>query len=142
MPSHADKGSVLKDLEQLGLDVEVEAAHLVKKESAVMSLFDAAQLGIRGSGEGSLLVPEELGLQKGVGDRRTADLHQASPGPEREGVQELHADLFAGSALALDEDRNVGLGYPFYFVTNGLHRRGFAEEDIHRRQTKGCSGFS
>jgi hypothetical protein len=49
-------------------------------------------------------------------------------------VQQLHAYLFARSALSLDQYWYVGLSYPFYFVTHSVHGCGFAEEDIHRRQ--------
>jgi len=56
-------------------------------------------------------------------------------------VQQLNTDLFSGPALSLDEYRYICLGNPFYFVTNSLHSCGFAEKDIHRRQTEGGSGF-
>ena len=57
-------------------------------------------------------------------------------------MKQLDADLFSGSAFALDQYRDIGFGYFFYFVSNRLQGRSLAEEDVHRRQAKGRSGFT
>jgi hypothetical protein len=77
-----------------------------------------------------------------VWDRWATNLDQASPRAEGQGVKQLNANLFSGPAFALDQYRDVGFGYFFYFVSNGLQGRSLTEENIHRRQTKGRSGFT
>lgn len=56
-------------------------------------------------------------------------------------MKQLYTNLFPSPTFSLDQYRNVGFGNPFYFVAYGLHSRGFAEENVHRWQTKGGSGF-
>jgi len=57
-------------------------------------------------------------------------------------MQQLNANLLPGSALSLNQYGHIGFGYPFYFVTGSMHGRGFAEEDIHRRQVERANGLS
>jgi hypothetical protein len=56
-------------------------------------------------------------------------------------VKQSHADLFAGAAFALNEDGHIGLRHPLQFVSDGLHRRSFSEDNVQRRQVEGRGGF-
>ena len=42
--------------------------------------------------------------------------------------------LLAGSALALDEDRDIGLRDALQLIPDSLHSRSLSENDIERRQ--------
>src|SRR5215469_805446 len=140
--THTDEGSVLQHLQQLRLDVQVEASDLVEEERSLVSLLYAAELGAHGAGEGALLVAEELSLKQGMWDGGTADLNQRSVGAERQRMKQLNANLLPGSAFPLNQYRHIGFGYPLYFVTCGMHCRGLAEEDLHRRQIERANGLS
>ena len=60
--------TALEKTEELGLDREREFADLVEKERASVRGFDAAGAGLDGSGKGAAGMPEELGLEKRLGD--------------------------------------------------------------------------
>src|SRR5947208_6998710 len=72
----------------------------------------------------------------------TAYLNQSAPSAQREGVQEPHTNLLASTALALDEDGNVGLGNPLELVSDRLHGGSFSENNVQRREIQRSSGFS
>src|SRR6516165_5497173 len=57
--THADEGSVLQHLQQLRLNIQVEASDLVEEERSLVSLFYAAQFGAHCASEGTLFIPEE-----------------------------------------------------------------------------------
>jgi hypothetical protein len=56
-------------------------------------------------------------------------------------VQEAHTNLFAGAALTLDEDGDIGLRNPLQLVSDRLHCGSFPENDIQRREVERSSGF-
>src|SRR2546428_10815801 len=62
-------------------------------------------LGCLGVGGRALLVAEQLALEPGLGDRRAVDLHEGEVSSCAFVVQAPRDKLFAGPALAVDQDR-------------------------------------
>ena len=60
----------LEGAEQLGLGLEVEVAHLVEEQGALVRQLEAAQPALGGAGEGAALVAEHLGLDQLARNRR------------------------------------------------------------------------
>jgi hypothetical protein len=56
-------------------------------------------------------------------------------------MQQADADLLAGAALALDQDRDIGLSDALQFIADSLHSGRFAEDDVKRRQIESGGGF-
>jgi hypothetical protein len=58
MTPDSREGSVLQDLQELGLDRQVETSYLIQEQSSHMRLFHSALFGRHGAGEGALFVSE------------------------------------------------------------------------------------
>jgi hypothetical protein len=104
-------------------------------------LLDSAKLGRHRSRKCSLFIAKQLCFQQRVGDGGTAHLDQGATGPHGKGVKEPNANLFAGAALTLNEDRNIGLSYPLQLISDSLHCGSFAEDNIQRWQVQRGGGF-
>ena len=128
-------------MQQFGLNGQIKAADLVQKERTVVGLLDPAELGRHGACKGPFFITKQLGFEQRVGDGWTAYLHQRATGPHGEGVQQAHTNLFAGAALTLDEDGDIGLRNPLQLVPDRLHCGSFSENDIQRREVERGSGF-
>ena len=70
--------SVLEDCQKLGLELEGEKTHLVQEERFTLGEFEEALLVDLGVGEGTLLVTEELCLDKVFGNRGAVDGNKRS----------------------------------------------------------------
>src|SRR5262249_38310916 len=64
LPDHP----LLQDPEEFHLEVLGKSVYLVQKQGAPLSLFDQPPPGLVSSGEGALLVAEQLGLQQSLRD--------------------------------------------------------------------------
>lgn len=136
MTTDAGKGAVLQDLQELRLHAHVEAADLIEEEGSLVGLFDTTKLGRARAGEGTFLIAKQLGLEERVGNGGAADLYQRTPSAQGHGMQEANEDLLPGSALALQQDRNVSLRYPLEAIADGKHDGRLAEDDIERRRSE------
>ena len=102
----ADRGvlALLQDTQKPGLRLHRHVADLVEKERAAFGLFEAAGTARIGAGEGTLLVAEQLRLDKVARDCGHVD------GDERAGaalaviVQRARHQFLAGTGLAADHD--------------------------------------
>jgi hypothetical protein len=124
----AVEAPLLDHTEQLGLERGAELADLVEEERASVGLFEAALALRGGAGERALLVAEELRLHQRVGDRGAVD---GDEGPRRAlagGVDRARDQLFAGAALAEDEDVDVARGDAIDLAEHGDHRRGSGDD--------------
>src|SRR5579871_2228531 len=137
----ADEGAILQNLEELGLDAEIEAAYLVEEEGAHVRLLDAAEFGAHRAGKRSLFIAEKLGFEQGVRDGRTTHFDKRAACTHREGMQQADSWLFAGAAFSLNKNGNVCLGHSFELAADGLHGCCFAEDDIQRWEIECGSGF-
>ena len=88
---------LLKDAQELHLAGEGDLADLVEEDGAGIRQLEAALLALLGAGEGPALVPEQLGLDQGVGQRRAAHLDEGL-GRARRVVMDGVGDQFLAGA--------------------------------------------
>ena len=141
MTPDPDEGAVLQDLKELGLDGEIEAADLIEEEGPVVRLLDASEFCGHCAGKCAFFVAEELGFEQGVWNGWAAYFDERTAGTQGVSVKEADANLFSGSAFALNEDGNIGLGNAFELVPDSLHGCSLAENNLKRRQIKRGGGF-
>ena len=114
--------ALLEDAQQLRLGRHGHLADLVEEDRALIGHLEAATaLGHR-TGERTLLMTEELGLEEGLWERSTRDLDERPGAAVRVEMERLGDELLAGAALAGDEDRRIGLGHLADGLVDLLHR--------------------
>ncbi len=141
MAADPRKGPVLQHLQQLGLHRQIKTANLIQKKCSLVRLLHPTQLRSQGARKRPLLVPEELRLEQRMWDRGAAHLHQLTAGAKRKRVEESNAYLFPGPALALQQNRDVGLGYAFKAIADCQHGWRFPEHDVQGRKIQYASGI-
>ena len=109
--AQAGKTSILKNLQQLGLQNGGHFANLIQKNCAVIANLELARFGLDRAGKRALLVAEQFALQQIGGHCRAIHLHEARLAARRHLVNEKGCDFLAGAALSQDQDRNVSLRY-------------------------------
>ena len=119
---------ILDDAQQLGLNRCRHLDQLVEEQRAAMRRFEQSGFVADRAGERPLHVPEHLGLEQRLGERRTVHGNQGTGVPVTVGVNELRDQLFAGSALAGDEHRCVGRRHFPRLIDRGAERRRVAEQ--------------
>jgi hypothetical protein len=67
---------IFEEAEQLALYGERHVADFVEKQRAAVRRFELAPRQFGGTGEGTLLVSEELAFEQRLGHRRTVDGHE------------------------------------------------------------------
>src|SRR5690606_15205465 len=75
-----------------------------------------------GTGEGTLLVTEELRLQQRIGEGRTVHSHERALAPPTLIVQRTRDQLLARAALASDEDTRIRRRDPLHQLRQPPHR--------------------
>ena len=104
------EAAVLQDAQDLGLHVHGHGADLVEEECAAVGYFEEAFFCGDRRGEGAFYVAEEGGLQQVRGDGAGVDGDEGACRGEGICVDGLGDELFAGAALALDEDGGTAGG--------------------------------
>ncbi len=104
-------------------------ADLVQKDRAAGALLELADAAAVGSGEGALLVPEQLALQQRLGNGRAVDRQEAPGCPRAVLIDGPRDQLLAGAALAADQHGDVLRGDAADCFVDLLHR--FAAADHH-----------
>src|SRR5690349_15487467 len=100
--AYAADGLLLDGAQQAGLRLQAHLAQLVEQQRAAVGLLEAAAPHLRGAGEGTALVPEQLGLLQRLGDTRAVDGHER-PAPARaSGMNGAGDQLLAGARLTED----------------------------------------
>src|SRR6185503_17860513 len=100
--------ALLEGAQELRLQSEGEVADLVEEERAAARLHEEAGARVARIGERAAHVPEQLALEKALGDGGAADRDER-PGAARSlAMQRPRRDLLPGTALARDEDGRVG----------------------------------
>ncbi len=102
----------LEHAEDLGLDRRRQFADLVEEQRAAMGQLEAAELALSSTGEGALLVAEELGLEQGLGQGGAVDGDKRPLRARAPHVQRPGEELLAGAALAFEQHGDVGRGGP------------------------------
>src|SRR5205085_9014169 len=110
--------------------------------------LELAWLALRGAGECSLFVAEELGLEQGFRNRRTVDRDKRPVSPGAERMHRAGKELLASAALAFNQHGGVACRSPVKRDGHLLQPRVFSdnlrgsaslrelllEEDVFRRQ--------
>ena len=103
--------SLLQEAQQLDLKRQAHLRDLVEEDGAVVGLLELAFALDVGPGVRAFFVAEELGLQQGLGDRAAIDGHERRVLAPTLVMDRARHQLLAGAALALNQDRHVGLGH-------------------------------
>ena len=84
-----------------------ELTDFIEKHGPALGNFELALLLDNGSGEGALLVAEELAFEQRLGQRGAIDRHARLVGACAVAMNGARHQLFARSALAEDQDGNL-----------------------------------
>jgi hypothetical protein len=95
---------LLDDREELGLETFRQHTDLVEKQDPAVRSLEQARLGVPGIGERAALVPEQLGLEHGLRDRRAVEVHEWAARPRTMAMKELGDQPLACSGLAQDQN--------------------------------------
>src|SRR5581483_9793385 len=117
----AEEHAGLERAQQLHLAVRFHLADLVKEQRAAVGEIDESRLGAHGTGEGALLVAEQLGLQHLARQGAAVDRHERARGARRPLVDGARHQLLAGAALAEDQHRGVSRRHPLDDAEDLLH---------------------
>ena len=119
--------AVLQHAEQHDLRAQREFADLVEEEGAAVGLLEIPLAGLRGSGEGTLLVSEQFGVDSPFGDASAVDCEVLAVAAEAV-LMYYAGDVFlAHAALAGDEHGEVGGGYGHGCLEGPVERRVVAD---------------
>ena len=129
-PAHAEELPVLDDVQELGLQAERHLPDLIEEKGALMGELELARLSAMGAREGALFVPEELGLQELGGQRGAIDLDEGLVQTTGDLMDGPRHHLLAHPALAIDQDRDVGVGGPPHDVFHRVHSLAPPEEQL------------
>src|SRR5206468_2163741 len=95
---------------ELGLHADGHLADLVEKQRPAVRLQEQALARRPRIRERSLDVPEQLALEQGLRDRRAIDRDEGAGGEATTLVNRASDQLFAGAALAGDQERRLRVG--------------------------------
>ena len=99
----------LQHAQNLGLRVGAHVGDFIEEEAAPVRLFEAANPLPVGSGEGSLLMAEQLRFQQVLLKGRAVDPHEVARRAVRVVMNGARDELFAGAGLAADQHGRVAL---------------------------------
>ena len=128
VPPHPLEALLLEDAQNLGLGLEAHVRDLVQEQGAPVGQVELAPLAAAGSGEGALLVAEELALDELLGDGRAVHVHQGVGRAGALAVDGVGHQLLAGAVLAGDEHPGPGGGHTLDGLAHGLDGRAVAGE--------------
>ena len=114
--------------QELRLEGEAQVFDLVEEERSPRRQLDLARLGLARVREGAALVAEQLRLEQVLGDRRAVHLDERAVPARPLVVQPVREQVLAGAALALEEDRALGLGQPGRDLQQLPHGRGLGDD--------------
>ena len=94
--------------ENFGLQPQRQIADLVEEQRAAVRELELARLARHRAGKGALLMPEQLGFQQVVGNRRAIDRDKRPVGPIAQRVERAREQLLARAAFPLKQHGGVG----------------------------------
>ena len=103
--------ALLQHPQQLDLHRQRHIADFVEEEGAPLGQFEAAAPGGNGTGEGPLLVTEQLALEQLRRNGAAVDGHEGARASGGQLVDGASHHLLAGSGLTEDQYVGVGLGH-------------------------------
>src|SRR6266513_2910897 len=126
--------SILKELQDFGLQAQIQIRDLIKKQSSSVRHLHVTRLGRMGIRKRSLLVTEQFTLEKSSRDCGTVHFYKRARGHCRVEVNVLREQPLSCSVLALNQDRHIGCQHLVHFLPNRSHGRGTAKDNFLRRQ--------
>src|SRR5262245_95646 len=124
---------LLQGTQQLRLHGWRQRIDVVEEERAAIGDLEAAELALVRTGEGALLVTEELALEQGLGQRGARQLDERSIMAPAERVNGGHHQLLAGPGLALHEDAGIRRRHRANLGDEVADRRRASDEITERR---------
>ena len=126
--AHADILSRLQHAQQPDLGGVRQLGHLVQKDRAAVGLLEIALAGLYGTGEGPLLVAEELRVDRSLGNGAAVDGDVFVVLAGRKGVDDLGKELFTHAALARYQHREIGGSYAQGYLQSTVQELGVADD--------------
>ncbi len=96
--------AIFQNAQQLDLQRRTELADLVEKDRAVARHLEAARMMLDRTGEGALLVSEQLALDDGFGERAAVHVDEATVRSVREMVDGPGEHSLAGAGLTAQQN--------------------------------------
>ena len=128
IPAQASNLSVFERGEHFRLERRGKAGQFIEEERSAVRRFEQADARGPGVGERASFVAEQFRFREGVGHGRTIDLDERLGRPGAVGVEPARDRRFAGTCLALNENRRQGGLHPIIGGEN------FLEVRLHRGQ--------
>src|SRR5258705_3937703 len=136
---------LLQDAQQLRLHRRRDVAYFVQKQRAFVSHFEASDLLRDRTGEGALLMTEQLAFQKIQRNGRAIKLYKWATEALTGVVNGMCDELLACTGFPLDEDSRVGWRNLLHLVENRFQSGAIADDPIEstfglvpRRVRNGC----
>src|SRR5690606_37686661 len=114
LTAHALERSVLQYTKQTHLSRQRQFTYLVQKQRAAIGSLEPAFARRDGSGEGTFLVAEELGIDQFRGHRPAVDPHDRTFAARRALMNGAGYHFFAGSGFPEDQYGRVCVSHLFY----------------------------
>ena len=124
--------TILERLEQLDLQGVGHQPDLVEKDRAAMSDLQQSGLGLPGIGERATFVPEELGFEQSIGNRRAVDIDECRIRARAHPVNDVRNEPFACPCFPLYQHRRQA------FRRNRQPREEAREFFADSRQCRAC----
>ena len=105
--SHALELALLQDAQEFGLQLRSELADFIEKDGTAFGHLELALFLSDGSGEGALLVSEQLTFEECLGEGGAVDGDEGFGGARAEAVQSARHQFLAGAGFAEDEHRGI-----------------------------------
>ena len=99
--------ALLECTQELRLQPDIHLRYLVEEERAPGRFLELADPSRDRARERALLVPEQLGFEEGLRDRRAVDGHERLVAPGGSGMDMARHDLLAGPAFSRDEHGRI-----------------------------------
>ena len=124
------KGFLFEDPQELALDRKGQLPHLIEEQSAPVGQLDTAALLTVRTGEGPLLVPEQLAFQEGLRDGRGVDDHVRGVAAQALPVYTPGHEFLANARFAQEQDDSARLGDPVRLSEQLGHATALGEDRV------------
>src|SRR5215467_5852942 len=125
--------SILNELQQLGLCIEVHVPDLIQKQRTATRQFDLTQPTFERSRKGASLVAKQFALKQGDRNRRTVHLHEWTTGSAPAMVEESREHFLSSTRFALEQHRHPSRGSSFHVTAYLAHQLRTAEDHFFGR---------
>src|SRR5439155_1437307 len=113
--------SFLQRPQQLRLSGEGKVDDLIEEKASALGKLELPRLSLMCPGERALLIAEELRLDQGVGNRAAVDGDKRLLATGAQLMDRPSDEFLASAGLALDEDRERGVGHLLDLLDNLSH---------------------